>query len=122
MPNRLTVVNLTDDERNALRGAVNNKKVESVLAEVKRDIIGQPQQTENVTDGPPRRRATDPVRILADTQNVSRDRLTTAKTALQARASKLSALPQNESRDQVIQEVQRAMQIIDESLELIEQQ
>lgn len=115
MPKRMTVVSLSDQEREALKHAVNGKSVESVLAEVKRDVLGAPRKDDEGT----RKHAPNPVQTLATTQNVTDERLRAGKEYLTRREEKLRALPSTPAGDELLQQIDAANRIITESLEMI---
>lgn len=115
MPQRMTVVSLSDQEREALKHAINGKSVESVIAEVKRDVLGTPRTDED--NG--RKHAPNPVQTLANTQSVNGDRLRAGQEFLARRGEKLRALPQTTAGNELLEHIEEASRIIDESLEMI---
>lgn len=123
MPSQFVVVRLSEEEKSTLREAGNVKSIESLLAELKRAIIGTVPDAQSASDGSAGdkpRKATDAVKALAATDSVSIDRLTAAQSVLEHRREMVTALPDTPSKDDMLNRLDQGLTVIRESTQMIE--
>lgn len=118
MPQRISTVQLSDDEKAVIRAAADARRVRAILSELADAIIGT-ADADSSSGGKSRRAKSPATAATTGPDNLDADRITESHVAMQARREAVETLPETPARTALLADLDQALAILEEAAGLV---
>lgn len=116
MPQRISTVQLSDNEKAVIRTAADARRVRSILSELADQILGSTDSDDSHAKS---RRAKSPATAVTNgPDSLDVDRITESHVAMQNRREAVEALPETPARTALLTDLDKALAILEEAATL----